>query len=121
MNTGHDGSLCTVHANTTRDAIQRLENMVMMASMQLPLMAIRRQIASAVHLIVQIERMRDGVRRVVSISELCGMEEEIIQMQDLFTFQVTGTNAATGQLTGEYIQHVQRPQFFTDKSHLLDA
>jgi len=121
MNTGHDGSLCTVHANTTRDAIQRLENMVMMASMQLPLMAIRRQIASAVHLIVQIERMRDGVRRVVSISELCGMEEEIIQMQDLFTFQVTGTNAATGLLTGEYIQHVQRPQFFTDKAHLLDA
>jgi len=121
MNTGHDGSLCTVHANTTRDAIQRLENMVMMASMQLPLMAIRRQIASAVHLIVQIERMRDGVRRVVSISELCGMEEEIIQMQDLFTFQVTGLNPATGLLTGEYIQHVQRPQFFTDKAHLLDA
>lgn len=119
MNTGHDGSLCTVHANTTRDAIQRLENMVMMANMQLPLIAIRRQIASAVHLIVQIERMRDGVRRVVSVSELCGMEEEIIQMQDLFTFQVTGMNSS-GQLTGEYIQHVQRPQFLTDKAHLLD-
>ncbi|MGE0973137.1 CpaF family protein (plasmid) [Klebsiella sp. WOUb02] len=121
MNTGHDGSLCTVHANTTRDAIQRLENMVMMANMQLPLMAIRRQIASAVHLIVQIERMRDGVRRVVSISELCGMEDEIIQMQDLFTFQIRGFDVSSGKLTGEYIQHVQRPQFFTDKSHLFDA
>ncbi|MEN0613712.1 CpaF family protein [Klebsiella indica] len=120
MNTGHDGSLCTVHANTTRDAIQRLENMVMMANMQLPLMAIRRQIASAVHLIVQIERMRDGVRRVVSISELCGMEDEIIQMQDLFTFQVRGVDAS-GKLTGDYIQHVQRPQFFSDKAHLFDA
>lgn len=120
MNTGHDGSLCTVHANTSRDAIQRLENMVMMANMQLPLMAIRRQIASAVHLIVQIERMRDGVRRVVSISELCGMENDIIQIQDLFTFQIQGTDAQ-GRLTGEYLQHVPRPQFYADKAHLFDA
>ncbi|MEH0874286.1 CpaF family protein [Pectobacterium cacticida] len=120
MNTGHDGSLCTVHANTSRDAIQRLENMVMMANMQLPLMAIRRQIASAVHLIVQIERMRDGVRRVVSITELCGMENEVIQLQDLFTFQIQGTDAQ-GLLTGEYIQHVQRPQFYSDRTYLFDA
>ncbi len=120
MNTGHDGSLCTVHANTARDAIQRLENMVMMANMQLPLLAIRRQIASAVHLIVQIERMRDGVRRVVSISELCGMENDIIQMQDLFTFKNQGLDGQ-GRLSGEYIQHVQRPQFYTDKAHLFDA
>ncbi|MBA0168871.1 CpaF family protein [Pectobacterium sp. CFBP8739] len=120
MNTGHDGSLCTVHANTSRDAIQRLENMVMMANMQLPLMAIRRQIASAVHLIVQIERMRDGMRRVVSITEVCGMENEVIQLQDLFSFNIQGMDGQ-GLLTGEYVQHIQRPQFYSDKSHLFDA
>ncbi|KHN53743.1 CpaF family protein [Pectobacterium fontis] len=120
MNTGHDGSLCTVHANTSRDAIQRLENMVMMANMQLPLMAIRRQIASAVHLIVQIERMRDGQRRVVSITEVCGMENEVIQLQDLFTFNIQGMDGQ-GMLTGDYVQHIQRPQFYSDKAHLFDA
>ncbi|EJS94345.1 Type II/IV secretion system ATP hydrolase tada/virb11/cpaf, tada subfamily protein [Pectobacterium wasabiae CFBP 3304] len=120
MNTGHDGSLCTVHANTSRDAIQRLENMVMMANMQLPLMAIRRQIASAVHLIVQIERMRDGMRRVVSITEVCGMENEVIQLQDLFSFNIQGMDGQ-GLLTGEYVQHMQRPQFYSDKAHLFDA
>lgn len=120
MNTGHDGSLCTVHANTTRDAVQRLENMVMMANMQLPLMAIRRQIASAVHLIVQIERMRDGMRRVVAVSELCGMENEVLQMQDLFNFRVTGSDGQ-GRITGEYVQTIQRPQFYADKAHLFDA
>ncbi|MGR6773442.1 CpaF family protein [Pectobacterium brasiliense] len=120
MNTGHDGSLCTVHANTSRDAIQRLENMVMMANMQLPLMAIRRQIASAVHLIVQIERMRDGMRRVVSITEVCGMENEVIQLQDLFSFNIHGMDGQ-GLLTGEYVQHIQRPQFYSDKAHLFDA
>lgn len=120
MNTGHDGSLCTVHANTSRDAIQRLENMVMMANMQLPLMAIRRQIASAVHLIVQIERMRDGMRRVVSITEVCGMENEVIQLQDLFSFNIQGMDGQ-GLLTGEYVQHIQRPQFYSDKAHLFDA
>ncbi len=120
MNTGHDGSLCTVHANTSRDAIQRLENMVMMANMQLPLMAIRRQIASAVHLIVRIERMRDGMRRVVSITEVCGMENEVIQLQDLFSFNIQGMDGQ-GLLTGEYVQHIQRPQFYSDKSHLFDA
>ncbi len=120
MNTGHDGSLCTVHANTTRDAVQRLENMVMMANMQLPLMAIRRQISSAVHLIVQIERMRDGMRRVVAVSELCGMENEVLQMQDLFNFRITGSDGQ-GRITGEYVQTIQRPQFYADKAHLFDA
>lgn len=118
MNTGHDGSLCTVHANTTRDAIQRLENMVMMANMQLPLMAIRRQIASAVHLIVQIERMRDGMRRVVAVSEVCGMEEDVIQMQDLFSFKIQGSDAQ-GRVSGEYVQTIQRPQFYSDRQHLF--
>lgn len=79
MNTDHDGSLCTVHANNARDALIRLENMVLMANLQLPLNAIRRQIGGAVNMVVQIERMRDGKRRVVSIVEVCGMEEDVIQ------------------------------------------
>lgn len=118
MNTGHDGSLCTVHANTPRDAILRLENMVMMANMQLPLMAIRRQIASAVDLIVQIERMRDGARRVVSITELCGMEEEVIQTQELYFFKSHSLSAA-GQVIGEHLSGGTRPNFYTDKAHLF--
>ncbi|THF67249.1 CpaF family protein [Pseudothauera nasutitermitis] len=119
MNTGHDGSLCTVHANTPRDALARLENMVMMANMQLPLGAIRRQIASAVDLIVQIERMRDGARRLVSIIEVCGMEEEIIQTQELFAFRTRGSDAA-GNLIGEHLGSGLRPHFYADKAHLFD-
>ncbi|VFR31343.1 Type II/IV secretion system ATP hydrolase TadA/VirB11/CpaF, TadA subfamily [plant metagenome] len=119
MNTGHDGSLCTVHANTPRDALMRLENMVMMANMQLPLPAIRRQIASAVDLIVQIERMRDGGRRVASIVEVCGMEEEVIQTQELFAFRSRPGSTST-QVLGEHIGSGLRPNFYTDKSHLFD-
>ncbi|HCW19410.1 CpaF family protein [Achromobacter sp.] len=119
MNTGHDGSLCTVHANTPRDALMRLENMVMMANMQLPLAAIRRQIASAVDLIVQIERMRDGARRVVSIMEICGMEEEVIQTQELFIFRSRAGSTAT-QVLGEHTGSGLRPNFYTEKSHLFD-
>src|SRR5690349_11189985 len=78
MNTGHDGSMSTVHANTPRDALARIENMVMMATANLPLRAIRQQIASAIDLIVQVERMRDGIRRVVQIVEIGGMEGDII-------------------------------------------
>ena len=119
MNTGHDGSLCTVHANTPRDALARLENMVMMANMQLPLPAIRRQIASAVDLIVQIERMRDGARRVVSIVEVCGMEEEVIQTQELFAFRSRpGTHV--GEVLGEHLGSGLRPRFYVDKAHLFD-
>ena len=120
MNTGHDGSLCTVHANTPRDALSRLENMVMMANMQLPLAAIRRQIASAVDLIVQIERMRDGGRRLVSIVEVCGMEEEVIQTQELFAFR-THPSAHASQVIGEHLGSGLRPNFYTEKSHLFDA
>ncbi|WP_082578898.1 CpaF family protein [Achromobacter sp. Root565] len=119
MNTGHDGSLCTVHANTPRDALMRLENMVMMANMQLPLAAIRRQIASAVDLIVQIERMRDGARRVVSIMEICGMEEEVIQTQELHVFRSRAGSTAT-QVLGEHTGSGLRPNFYTEKSHLFD-
>ncbi|MDQ7988652.1 MAG: CpaF family protein [Candidatus Dactylopiibacterium sp.] len=119
MNTGHDGSLCTVHANTPRDALARLENMVMMANMQLPLAAIRRQIASAVDLIVQIERMRDGARRLVSIVEVCGMEEEVIQTQELHAFRTRGIGAG-GLVLGEHLGSGLRPNFYTDKAHLFE-
>lgn len=120
MNTGHDGSLCTVHANTPRDAIMRLENMVMMASMQLPLEAIRRQIASAVNLIVQVERMRDGGRRIVSITEVCGMENDVIQTQELFAFKTHSVDAQ-GRLQGQYVSSGQRPHFYSDHAHLFEG
>jgi pilus assembly protein CpaF len=90
MNTGHDGSMSTIHANSPRDALYRLENMVMMANFQLPLRAIRMQIASALNLIVQIERMHDGIRRVQSIVEVVGVEGDIITTRELFTFQHLG-------------------------------
>src|SRR5690606_36849742 len=86
MNTGHDGSTTTLHANTPRDALIRLESMVMMANGNLPLYSIRRQIASAVQLVVQVERMRDGARRVTSITEIVGMEGDVIVTQELFHF-----------------------------------
>ena len=93
MNTGHDGSLGTLHANTARDALIRLENMVQMGNLGLPVKAIRTQIASALDLIVQVERMRDGVRRVVQLSEVRGLEGDVITMNDLVTFEFHGEDA----------------------------
>ena len=93
MNTGHDGSLTTIHANSPRDALARLETLVLMAGFDLPLRAIREQIASAIHLVVQITRERDGSRKVINISEITKMEGDIITMQDIFTFRQTGWNA----------------------------
>jgi pilus assembly protein CpaF len=90
MNTGHEGSISTIHANTPRDALARLETMVMMAGMELPSRAIREQVAAAIHLIVQIARLSDGSRKVVSVSEVQGMEGNVIVLQDLFTFQQKG-------------------------------
>jgi pilus assembly protein CpaF len=110
MNTGHDGSMTTVHANTPRDAITRLESMVMMANGNLPLLSIRRQIASAVHLIVQIERMRDGTRRVTRITELVGMEGDVIITQDLFTFRYDAS-AYDEEVKGLYESAAIRPAF----------
>jgi pilus assembly protein CpaF len=107
MNTGHEGSISTIHANTSRDALSRLETMVMMAGMELPSRAIREQVASAIHLIVQIGRLSDGSRKVISVSEVQGMEGNVIVLQDLFTFQqkgvgeggkVLGTMQATGMV-----------------------
>jgi pilus assembly protein CpaF len=101
MNTGHDGSMSTIHANTTRDALTRIENMVQMGNMGLPSRAIRTQIVGAVDLIVQIERQRDGGRRVTQVTEVCGMEGEIITLNDIFQFEVVG-ESADGRLIGRY-------------------
>ncbi len=90
MNTGHDGSLSTLHANSPRDALTRLETMVLMAGYDLPLRAVREQISSAIDLMLHIERMQDGARRVVAITEVQRMESEVITLQDLYTFEVEG-------------------------------
>jgi pilus assembly protein CpaF len=87
MNTGHDGSLTTVHSNSPRDCIARLETLALMAGMDLPVLVIRRQIASAVHLIVQQSRLKDGSRKIVQISEIQGMEGEQITLQDIFVYK----------------------------------
>ena len=110
MNTGHDGSMTTLHANNPRDALIRLESMVMMSNGNLPLYSIRRQIASAVHLIIQIERMRDGSRRVTSITELAGMEGDIIVTQELFNFSYDAT-AFGDEVKGSYETTGLRPLF----------
>jgi len=102
MNTGHDGSLTTAHANSPRDAIARIETMVMMAGMELPLFAIRSQIASAVDIIVQQARLRDGTRRVVNITEVTGMEGDIVSMQDLFVFETQGQTDSRGKFKGRF-------------------
>ncbi|MEN6303807.1 MAG: CpaF family protein [Armatimonadia bacterium] len=110
MNTGHDGSLGTLHANGTRDAISRLETMVLMAGMELPLRAIREQIARALHLIVQLVRFRDGSRRVVSIAEVQRMENDQVVMQDIFTFHRAGLDG-DGNVLGEFRPSGIRPLF----------
>ncbi|HAX92131.1 MAG TPA: flagellar protein FlaI, partial [Rhodospirillaceae bacterium] len=108
MNTGHDGSLSTVHANRPREAIMRLENMVGLGGANLAPRAIRQQIASAVDMIIQVSRMRDGSRRVTHISEVIGMEGEVIAMQDLFVCDVTG-EMPDGRLTVEFKNNGLRP------------
>lgn len=110
MNTGHDGSLSTIHANRPREALTRLENMVGMSSVNLPAKAVRTQIASAIDLIVQISRMRDGVRRITYISEVVGMEEDVITMQDLFWYEFQGEDKG-GRLLGEFKSTGLRPHF----------
>jgi len=110
MNTGHDGSMSTIHANNPREALTRLENMIGMAGINLPSKAMRTQIASAVHLICQVNRMRDGQRRVTSVTEVVGMEGEIITTQDLFTFQFSG-EGTDGKLRGVFQPSGIRPAF----------
>lgn len=108
MNTGHDGSMTTAHANSARDLLSRLETMVLMSGMELPLRAIRSQIASAVDIVVQIARMRDGSRKIINISEVTGMEGDIITMQDLFRFEQQGIDS-DGRLRGEFVSEGLRP------------
>jgi pilus assembly protein CpaF len=111
MNTGHDGSLTTLHSNSPRDTLARLETMVLMAGMDLPVRAIREQVASAIQLVVHEERLRDGTRRVVSISEVQGMEGDVITMSELFTFEQTGLEA--GKVIGRLRPTGLRPKFIT--------
>jgi pilus assembly protein CpaF len=110
MNTGHDGSLGTLHANRPREALTRLENMVAMAGFSLPAVAVRTQIAAAVQLIVQVARMRDGVRRVSSITEIAGIEGETIVLKELFAFNVDGSDAS-GAVAGRFVGSQMKPHF----------
>jgi pilus assembly protein CpaF len=110
MNTGHDGSLATVHANSPRDALARLETMAMMANLNLPEAAIRKQIASALSLIVQVARFPDGTRRVTHVSEVTGMESDVISLQDLFLFERQGVSKE-GRTVGTFFSNGIRPKF----------
>jgi pilus assembly protein CpaF len=109
MNTGHDGSLTTVHANSPRDALYRLDTMVAMANLNLPERAIRQQIASAVNFIVQVSRLSDGTRKVTAISEITGMEQEVITLQDIFVFERTGLGPG-GKVCGRFRATGIRPK-----------
>jgi pilus assembly protein CpaF len=110
MNTGHEGSLTTVHANSPRDALARVENMVSMANLNIPERAVRHQLASALHAVVQIARMADGTRKVITISEVVGMEGELITMQDIFQFDRTGIDE-NGKVRGSFKASGIRPKF----------
>jgi pilus assembly protein CpaF len=110
MNTGHDGSLGTVHANRPREALTRMENMVGMAGINLPAKAVRTQIASAIDMVVQVSRMRDGMRRITHIEEIVGMEGDIITTQTLFTYEFEG-EGSDGKLQGKFVSSGLRPHF----------
>ena len=110
MNTGHDGSMTTLHANSPRDSLSRLENMVGMSGIELPLKAVRTNIASAVHLIVQVNRMTDGKRRMTSVQEVVGMEGDVITMQEIFKFERLGVTG-DGEIRGRYTATGIRSQF----------
>jgi pilus assembly protein CpaF len=116
MNTGHDGSMTTVHSNSPRDTLSRLETMTLMAGFELPVLAIRKQVAAALNLIVYLTRFPDGTRKVTQITEVAGMESEVITLTDIFHFQQTGTDA-DGRPTGQFRPTGLRPSF----SGKLDA
>jgi pilus assembly protein CpaF len=109
MNTGHDGSLTTIHANSPRDALYRLDTMVAMANLNIPERAVRQQVASAVNVVVQISRQSDGTRRVTSIAEITGMEQDVITMQEIFSFQKTGLDK-DGRVMGMFKATGIRPK-----------
>ncbi len=117
MNTGHDGSMSTVHANSPRDALYRVENMVLMAAGNLPLRAIRMNVASALNLVVHIERMRDGIRRVQNVVEVAGMEGEIVTLRELFTYRYRGERG-DGAIEGGFEPARVRPDFLARAARL---
>jgi pilus assembly protein CpaF len=110
MNTGHEGSMTTIHANAARDALARLEHMIGMTGIDLPLRSMRAQIASALHIVVQLARLGDGRRRLLSVQEITGIEGEVISMQEIFRFERTGTDAQ-GNIQGHYAATGVRPKF----------
>src|ERR1700693_1932972 len=110
MNTGHDGSLTTIHANTPRDALARLETMVAMSNLGIPDSAIRRQISSAIDLVIQVSRLSDGTRKVITVAEITGMEGDVISMQDIFVFRKRG-GRETGEVLGDFVATGIRPKF----------
>ena len=110
MNTGHDGSLTTIHANSPRDALSRLETMVAMANLNIPDIVCRRQISSAIHVVVQVSRLSDGTRKVVSVAEITGMEGDMVSMQDIFVFDKRGIRE-DGEVIGEFVATGIRPKF----------
>ena len=110
MNTGHEGSMTTIHANTPRDAISRLESMVAMGNMNLPEKSVRQQISSAITIVVQSTRLSDGTRKVTSVSEITGMEENVISMQEIFTFTKKGIGP-DGKVIGIFQPTRIRPRF----------
>jgi pilus assembly protein CpaF len=113
MNTGHDGSLTTLHANTPRDAIARLETMVLMSGMELPVKAIREQIAAAVHILVQQTRFSDGTRKICYITEVSGMEVDIVTLQDIFYYKQEGFSAE-GKVQGRFVASGFVPKFYDE-------
>src|SRR5688572_28618631 len=117
MNTGHEGSMTTVHANTPRDAIKRLEQMVSMAGMAVTPLSVRSQIASAIRLLIQLQRLPDGRRRVMSVSEITGMEGEVVQMHEVYRFQKENTDEQ-GNIHGTFRATGIRPTFLTDLKHM---
>jgi pilus assembly protein CpaF len=110
MNTGHEGSLSTVHANSPRDGLARIENMILMAGLDLPVRAIREQMSSAIHIVIQIARLSDGTRKITHVSELSGMEGQLVTMQDLFRFHQSGIDS-DGRVLGEFRTTGIRPRF----------
>jgi pilus assembly protein CpaF len=116
MNTGHDGSLTTLHANTPRDALARLETLVLMAGMDLPVRAIREQVASAVDLIIQVSRLKDGSRKITHITEVVGMEADVVTLQDLFVFDFRAGTDGAGKFRGTLRSTGLRPRFIEDLS-----
>ena len=116
MNTGHDGSMGTVHANNPREALSRVENMIAMGGFQLPSKAVREQIAGAINLIVQTQRLRDGSRRITHVTEIVGTEGDVVTLQDLFVFEVVGEDR-NGRLTGKFRYTGLRPKFYEQARH----